>query len=235
MGPVTRHGRRGFSIPELLVAASLTLVFAGLVGQAMAATSRTALSGASRAVAQAKARAALDELELAVTSARPLGTCLYPIGASLNSCQRVGENAFTLETATANKMVLYAYTNSNAGTAHADGTSGGEILTAPDKVTIEVTNDNVLLVTRYAPQSAATYTNPSWNTDTPVKQLAAGSVDDLEPFRYFDASGAKTTDPAKVALVEVHATVSYRDGRTTGTFTLTTTLSLSGAVYGSGT
>jgi type II secretory pathway pseudopilin PulG len=239
-----RHGaprRRtllGFTVMELLLAATLTAVFAGLVGQSIVATTRTAVADSARAVAQSRARAAIAEIERALTSARPLGTCLSPSSddVALTNCLRVGEKGFVLAEANADRVVLYAYTTSNAGSTKVDGTSGGgEILTAPDKVVIEVTTENLLLINRYSPATGATYTNPSWSDgDAPALQIGAGTVSNRAVFTYYTRDGQLTSDPAEVAMVELDITVEFSSGRRARTFTLSTTVMLSGSLYGRG-
>lgn len=226
--------RRGFSLIELLIAATLSTVFAVLIGQTVLSTTRASLLTTARSVAQAKARAGLNDLERALVGARPLGECRSPQrGLPINQCLVSGETGFALVSASADALTFYAYTTTS---------SDSVILSAPDKVVVEVDANMVLTVKRYKAASSATYTNPSWPSGAaPYRTLALGTVADRNVFSYiagdgtdFGATTLTAPQLGQVAMIGVRASVTYSNASATGTFSLIDTVALSGATIRSG-
>ena len=252
---VTPSGRRGFTVTEILVAATLSLVFASLVAQVLASGVRSTGDTLARMEADVRAREVFRTVTASLRGAQPLGSCIDPKGATdLNECLLVGqaENSTAVVRAKPDEIIFNAYTQG----------FGEGIRKAPDRVRVWYDVDSGLVrVARWVAPAGATYISAptEWLTGavipsgTPTSQRlgqlsteatarsACGSA--YEIFRYFDAQGVELipasgtcqiANLSNIALVMVDAKVSYRDrGTTSGSsiVTLTAAVSLQSSAY----
>jgi len=191
MTPLTRTRRhrrtvrRGFTISEIVIAASLSLGFALLMSMALVTTSNLAGKSITRASMAADSRALADAASRYLRGAAPPGRCLDPDREQwpLNGCSTVGQRASAFISASGTKAVFYSYGTSTVNVIDSS------VLTVPDKVEIATVGDE-LIITKYAalsPGDPNSFTNPSWVATPEIirkfRITGTGSV-----FSYYDAS-----------------------------------------------
>jgi hypothetical protein len=221
------HSRRkGFSVVEVLIAASLAIGLGMVVSVAIASSSSSSKDAITRAAAAEEVRRLNDLVARYVQAGVALPTCLEPASTSLPfaSCLVPGQSGQVLEVASANKIVFFSYPEGPV--------SGSNGPLPPEKVTVEVTRNTadgavtltvssvsipssanayyvassaysgtaevLRATTLVSPKVAAAATAcPSATTTT----LAPSSTDATSVFSFFDANGVATTEPAQVSVI----------------------------------
>ena len=249
------HRRRAFTVTEILIAATLSLVFASLIAQVLATGVRNTGDTLARMEADTRAREVFRTVTASLRGAQPLGSCLDPRGATdINDCLLVGPaaNSTAVVLARPDEIVFNAYTNK----------SGEGIRKSPDRLRVWYDKDSGLItVSRWASPAGSSYTSPpnEWLTGTVIPAATPGKQrlgqmsksatplsncgNAFEIFRYYDAQGVElapsvgncvVANLSNIALVTVNAKVSYRDqSNTSGTSTvsLTAAVSLQSSAY----
>jgi hypothetical protein len=250
-----RRRRRAFTITEILIAATLSLVFASLVAQVLATGVRNTGDTLARMEADTRSREVFRTVTASLRGAQPLGNCLDPKGATdINDCLLVGPaaNSTAVVLAKPDEIVFNAYTNK----------SGEGIRKSPDRLRVWYDKDSGLVtVSRWASPAGSSYIAPpsEWLSGTVIPAATPGKQrlgqlsksatplsncgNAFEIFRYYDAQGVELTPAAgncqvsnlsNIALVTVNAKVSYRDQNTssgTSTVSLTAAVSLQSSAY----
>lgn len=232
-----RTGAFAFTLMETLIAATLTLVFAGVVGTAVVSTTSSASETVARIQAENQSRRALDVLSRTLRGARPLGVCQDGPTIPLGSCRSVSELQDAFEQATPTTLVFYSY----ASDAVAQ-TSG---LTAPDRVIVSTDAAKLMTVGVYNPVAGATYTTPSWPpaSSAPQTRLTVGTLASATVFRFYDANGDEIvgsgndgaldqTQRRRIALITTSPTISWEGGGTSGTLQPRVVTALASKVFG---
>ena len=164
-GSIRRSKRRGgFTLTEILVAATLSMVFAGLIAQTIATGVRVSTDTTSRVSAETRAREAFRTTTSALRGATPLGECVEPSTASFAACRVVGTKAYPIVYAGPDRVYFFAQRSTAA-----DGS------TAPDLVRLSFDVDGgtttatgtpagrygTFTVTRWSP-AGGDYVRPPW-------------------------------------------------------------------------
>jgi prepilin-type N-terminal cleavage/methylation domain-containing protein len=170
---VTRS-RRGFTLSEILIAATLSLVFASLIAQTISVGVRVSTDTTSRVAAETRARELFRTTTSTLRGAIPLGTCMEPQGSDYDNCKVVTTRSLPIVYAGPDKLYFYAY-------AKGQGASPVTARKAPDLVQLTFDIDSVqpgsgvadgrygtFSVNRWFPTAGFDYVLPPWPwTDTP--------------------------------------------------------------------
>lgn len=230
MRAVRQRGFRAFTLTEVLIAASLSAVFAAVAGSALIQTTERVNTTVARSSAETTSRQALETLSSALKGARPLAACDFPSSVTpFDKCTKVTEGNAAFIDASPTSMTFYSY---------AADTAGALALRAPDRVVVtarpvsQSDSRALLSVSVYPPNAGATYTTAQakgWSA-VPSQSVTVGVVEPGSPvFEYFDAEGnaltalaldgtssEKTAQLAKVALVVARPRIQWTDGSDSG-------------------
>lgn len=225
----------GYSVIELLLAASLMVVVLALVAPVLLGPTRQAGRLTDRMVAQTKARDVLDPVIRRLKAAEPLGHCREDGPSTFTTppdqcTQRLNKHVEQLGAA-----VISADASSLCFYAQADqrGVSAA-LLSAPDQICVQAATSTPYKVSvsywKATSTAASSYTTcaPSgvgagcWASTPTVRYF--GDVSTSSIFTYYDSSNTVLSSPvsaanlANIALVDVN--LSVVTGKLTGTGTL---------------
>jgi prepilin-type N-terminal cleavage/methylation domain-containing protein len=169
-----KRGRRGFTLSEILIAATLSLVFASLIAQTISVGVRVSTDTTSRVAAETRARELFRTTTTALRGAVPLGTCMEPQGSDYDNCKVVTTRSLPIVYAGPDRMYFYSY-------AEGQGATAASARKAPDLVLLAFDIDSnqagggvsagkfgTFTVTRWFPTAGSDYVLPPWPwTDSP--------------------------------------------------------------------
>lgn len=147
--------RRGFTLTEILVAATLSLTFAALIAQTIATGVRVTTDTTSRVAAETRAREVFRTTTSALRGATPLGYCMEPAGVTYDNCRMVGTHPYPILYAGPDRIFFLAQRSTGSGSG------------APDLVRMAFDLDpaaprfGTFTVKRWQPLNAD-YTDSSW-------------------------------------------------------------------------
>lgn len=206
---------KGFTITEILIAATLSMVFAAMISQVLVSGVRNTGDTLARIEADTRAREVFRTVTASLRGAQPPGYCLDPLGNTvLDACLVVGPNPSLAPLLVANpdEIVFFAYTKGQ----------GKGIRSAPDRVRVYIegasgtnpcptsttnSTQGLLKVERwfnpsetYISVPVAQQTSTYCNTPTAVQRLGYLSTEDTPTvacsgvqkpkiFRFYDAQG----------------------------------------------
>jgi hypothetical protein len=223
-----RFRRRGFSVVEVIIAASLAVGLGMVVSVAIASSSSSSKDAITRADAAEEVRRLNDLVTRYVQAGVALPTCLEPTpppeGLPFASCLVPGQNGQVLESASPDKIVFFSYPEGPV--------SGSNGPLPPEKVTVEVTRNTadgsvtltvsslsipsstnayyvassaysgtaevLRATTLVTPKVAAAVAACPSSTTTTV---AAAGTSATNVFSFFDSNGVATTEAAKVSVI----------------------------------
>lgn len=217
MTPIKFRSRkqRGFTITEILIASTLAMMFAALIGQVLSSTVRNTGDTLSRIEAETRAREVLRSTASNLRGAIPLGVCQEPAGEKdISKCLRVGSypGSTAILSAGPDELEFWAYSKNEANNLKSSFASS-----APSymRVYIESEIDTtinkeiaLLLVERLDAPTLKSYIDTpagmnraSWNqssktrmgelstaTKTPITKC---STQKTQIFTYYDANGSE--------------------------------------------
>ncbi|HVT78408.1 MAG TPA: hypothetical protein VHD87_15330 [Acidimicrobiales bacterium] len=215
---------RGYSVIELLLAASLMVVILALVGPMMLGPSKQAGRLTDRMVAQTRARDVLDPVIRRLKAAEPLGHCREDGPSTYTTppdqcIQKLNKHVEQLGaaviSATASSLCFYAQADQRS--------TASALLTAPDQICVQASTAAPYAVSvtywKATSTAASSYTTCApasvgsgcWSSPSKVRYF--GQVSNSSIFTYYDngnnvlAAPVSAANLPNIALVDVNLSV----------------------------
>lgn len=196
-----RPGRRtrGFTVIEIIVAATLSAVLGLAIASVLVSSSSLSKLTLTKASAEQQVRDLNQTVVRYVRSAAPRGRCLSPAGPT-SSCLVVGEESSPFASVEPSRLVFYAYTSDRPAVSSRQ--------LAPDRVTIEAILVDTAVVLEVKVERATSGYTDTWTGESArvARRVVLAQPSDRAPalpqlFTFLDLRGQATTTLEEIAVV----------------------------------